>query len=120
MNIFVVILLMSIADIPTLPEKSRATRRAARSKAIAHNHRIYHDVIGGGIWFEQPHEDGVYHRHASGHRHANSQQGRWATERLSGHRRFEKWSRDYYGSPEVELDKYFQRIDRRWEERYEE
>lgn len=118
MNIFVVILLLSIMDIPSLPEKPRATRRASRSKAIAHNRHVYHNVIGSGIWFETAEEDGIYRRHAAGHHHANSQQGRWETERLSGHRRFEKWSKDCYGSPEVELDKYFRKIDSRWEERY--
>lgn len=118
MNIFVIILLLSISDIPVLPEKPRATRRAARSKAIAHNRRVYHDVIGNGIWFDEPREDGVYRRHASGHLHTNSQQGRWETERLSGHRSFAKWSKRYCGSPEIVLDKYFRRIDHRYEERY--
>ena len=118
MNIFVIILLLSIMDIPTLPEKPPANRRAARTKAIAHNRRVYHDVVGSGIWFEAPRKDGVYQRYASGQHHTNSQQGRWTTERLSGHRRFEKWSKDYYGSPEVALDKYFRKVDRHFEERY--
>lgn len=109
MNIFVLILLLSILDLPEVEVDIRANRRAKRDRAIAHNRRVYVDRVGGGIWFDEPDEDGVYCRHASGNYHTKSQQGRWATERLSGHRRFQKWCRDYYPSRADE------KAVRRWE-----
>lgn len=109
MNIFVLILLTMLFDAPEVEVDIRAVRRAKRDRAIAHNRRVYKDRIGGGIWFDVPDNNGVYHRHASGQHHTNSQQGRWATERLSGHRRFQKWSRDYYPSKQDEFAR------RRWE-----
>lgn len=116
MNIFTLIFILSVfEDIPVLPEKPRATRRVNRAKAIVRNRRTYNNVVGRGIWFDSPDENGDYKRYASGNIHHKSQKGRWATERLSGHRRFAKWEKDYYGSPEVALDKYFQRIDKRQE-----
>ena len=115
MNIFFVIILLSLQDAPSLPEYSRANRRAARGKAISHNRKIQLDR-GCEPWFESPDEDGVYRRYSSGNYHTKAQQGRWATERLSGHRRFQKWSRDAYPSFvdekatarwQEELDEYF-------------
>lgn len=114
MNIFAVLILLSMQDIPALPAKPRADRRAARSKAIAHNKKVYNNVVGGGIWFDQPKANGIYCRHASGHHHTKAQQGRWETERLSGHRRYAKWQRDYYPSGADVVSKL------RWEEELKE
>ena len=98
MNIFVLLLLLTILDVPVIEGDARSVRRAQRDRAIAHNRRVYVDRVGRGIWFDQPDDNGVYHRYASGQHHTKPQQGRWATERLSGHRRFQKWCRDYYPS----------------------
>jgi len=110
MNIFVLILLTMLFDAPEVEVDIRAIRRANRDRAIAHNRRVYNNRVGGGIWFDKPDNNGVYRRYASGQYHTNSQQGRWATERLSGHRRFQKWCRDYY--PSLTDEKAI----RRWEE----
>ena len=98
MNIFVVLILLSYFDIPVIEVDTRASRRHQRDRAIAHNRRVYNNRVGSKIWFDKPDNNGIYRRYASGQYHTNSQQGRWATERLSGHRRFEKWCRDYYQS----------------------
>ena len=84
MNIFFVLFVLSFIEeeAPVLPSKPRADRRAARASAIAHNRRVYHDIIGSGIWFEKPKADGIYRRYASGQYHHNAQQGRWETNYL--------------------------------------
>lgn len=105
-NIVILVALLSLIDeLPELPEYARANRRANRAKAIAHNRKVYHDLVGSGIWYEVPENDGsfvAYHRSKVTNK---PQQGRWATERLSGHRRFQRWSRDYYPSFKDELGK---------------
>lgn len=98
MNICVAIILLSLLELPELPEHSRANRQAQRNKTIAHNRRIYYDKVGRGIWFEKPDKDVVCRRYSGGNSHRNKQEGRWATHRLSGHRRFEKWCREAYPS----------------------
>lgn len=102
MNIFLLIILLSFEDdTPVLSSKPRADRRFARNKAINHNRRVYHDVIGPGKWYETPDEEGFYNRGPSWKpsiKTNKSQRGRWETEKLSGHRRYEKWSKDYYSS----------------------
>lgn len=91
MNIFVIIVLLSLQDIPELPAAKRADRRAARSKAIAHNRRVYNDIIGPGIWFDEPEhdeahyrvhcpeEEGLYVSYKGAQKHSKSQQSRWET-----------------------------------------
>lgn len=101
MNIMIIMLLVMLdEEIPELPEYSRANRRAARDKYVARNKRSYTARCHGenGHWAENPDEDGVYRSYHSGHIHHNAQTGRWATERLSGHRRYQKWCRDAYPS----------------------
>ena len=101
MNIFIILVLLSMQDTPVLPAKPRADRRAARSKAIAHNRRTYNNVLGPGKWYDVPDEEGYFRFGPSWKpsiKTKKSQQGRWATERLSGHRRYAKWERDYYPS----------------------
>lgn len=101
MNIFLLILVIYYMDIPELPSKPRADRRAARSKAIKHNRRVSVNVLGPGKWFDAPDEDGFYRLGPSWKpsiKTSKSQRGRWATDRLSGHRRYAKWSKEYYPS----------------------
>lgn len=98
MNIYLAIILLSLLELPELPEYSRANNRTRRDRAIAHNRRVYNNLVGGGIWFDKPDNNGTYRRCASGQYHTKPQQGRWATERLSGHRRFAKWCREAYPS----------------------
>ena len=101
MNIFFVIILLALQDIPALPSAARADRRANRSKAIQHNRATYNNRFGKGKWFDVIDNDG-YYRHGPSWKPTikttKAQQGRWATERLSGHRRYEKWCRDAYPS----------------------
>ena len=101
MNIFMIIVLLALLDIPELPAAKRADRRAARSKAIAHNRRTYNNVLGPGKWYDSPDEDGYYRFGPSWKpsiKTRKPQQGRWATDKLGGHRRYAKWQRDYYPS----------------------
>lgn len=111
---FVILLALVEQELPTLPEYSRANRRAAREKTIAHNRKTYRNLVGGGIWFDIPDENGNF----VGYHHSKvtnkSQQGRWETHKLSGHRRFQKWSRDYYASGKDEFAR------RCWQEELEE
>lgn len=110
-NIVILVALLSLIDeLPELPEYARANRRAARKRAIAHNKKIYHDRCGRGHWSENRHGDGFYHSYHSGHVHSNNQDGRWEDFHINGHRRFQKWSRDYYPSDKDE----FARL--RWED----
>ena len=101
MNIYMLIILLSIMDVPALPEKSRATRRASRAKAIARNRRTYNNVLGPGKWYDIPDEEGYFRFGPSWKpsiKTRKAQQGRWATDKLSGHRRYAKCQRDYYPS----------------------
>ena len=101
MNIFVILILLALQDIPELPAAKRADRRAARSKAIRHNRTVYNNRIGPGKWFDVVDEDGYYRLGPSWKpsiKTRKPQQGRWATDKLGGHRRFAKWSKDYYPS----------------------
>lgn len=111
MNIMTIMVLLALLEeLPKLPEYSRANRRAARENTIRHNRAVYHNRIGPGIWYEEANSDGNfvgYHRSKVTNK---PQQGRWATERFSGHRRFQKWSRDYHPSKQDEF------VRRRWEE----
>lgn len=119
MNVFFILLLISIIeDAPSFPEHTRANTRSNRAKAIAHNKAVYHSLVGGTTWFEEPDEDGVYRRWASGQFHANNQEGRWATMRLSGHRRYQKVCKNYYPSWQEEKEKCWDKADKRWEARY--
>ena len=99
MNIMTILILLALLEeLPEFPKHSRANRRAARENAIRHNRAVYHNRLGPGIWYEEADSDGNfvgYHRSKVTNK---PQQGRWETERLSGHRRFQKWSRDYYVS----------------------
>lgn len=114
MNIMTIVILLSLLEeLPELPEYARANRRANRESAIRHNREVYHNLVGSGIWYENPNKNGdfvAYHRSKVTNK---SQRGRWETERLSGHRRFQKWSRDYY--PSFTDEKYR----RRWNEELE-
>jgi len=110
----IVILLALLEELPELPEHARANRRANREKAIRHNRKTYHNLVGNGIWYENQDENGdfvAYHRSKVTNKY---QKGRWETERLSGHRRFQKWSRDYYPSFTDE------KATRRWNEELKE
>ena len=101
MNIFLIILILNFLDIPALPAKPRADRRAARSKAITHNRRTYNNVLGPGKWYDTTDEDGFYRLGPSWKpsiKTSKSQRGRWATDKLSGHRRYAKWAKEYYPS----------------------
>ena len=98
--------------------RGRDFRIVSRDNAIAHNRRVYHNKVGRENWFENPDDDGVYRRYASGQEHRNKQDGRWATERLSGHRRLNKWSRNYYPSWTDEKIRRWDKADSRFEERY--
>lgn len=114
MNIYLMLVLLSILDDAAVLPTGRGYLRAAREKAISHNRHVYHDVIGSGIWYEKPDADGNFVSYHRSNVTSKSQQGRWATERLSGHRRFQKWSRDYYPSGKDEFAR------RRWEEELKE
>ena len=83
MNIVTIIILLSLLDeIPILPMHTRANRRFNRTKAIVHNAKVYHDIIGYGIWFEEADETGKFRRWASGQEHTTNQTGRWETNYL--------------------------------------
>ena len=114
MNIYVFIILLSILQDAAVLPAGRGARRAARERAIAHNRKVYHDLIGDGIWYETPNENGIFTSYHNGKVIKKSQRGRWETERLSGHRRFQKWSRDYYPSGKDVLARL------RWEEELKE
>ena len=116
MDIYTIIFLIAyFCDLESVSAApSRANTRAKRDRAIAHNHRVYHNVLGDGIWFEMVDENGTYSRYTGGNKHNNKQRGRWATVRLSGHRRFAKWERDYYPSGADYMGKL------RWEEELKE
>lgn len=119
MNIFILILFLSFSDIPELPAQPRADRRASRDNAIAHNRTVYHNRVGRDKWFDRPYRDqahfkihhpewnGLYvpYPYKDGYAYKKAQSGRWATERLSGHRRYQKWCRDYYSSRIDEIGK---------------
>lgn len=92
------LIVLHLLEQPELPKEERAIRRANKMKAIKRNKALSHALFGSGEWFESPDEDGVYRRWASGHKHRNCQDGRWAKHSFGGHRRFEKWCRDYYPS----------------------
>ena len=79
MNIILYLMIMALLDVPAVPDKPRAARRANRAKAIAHNARVYHNIIGYGIWFEEPDKNGKFRYWASGQEHTTNQQGRWET-----------------------------------------
>ena len=101
MNIFLLIVILSFADTPILPAKPRADRRAARNKAINHNRATYNNVLGPGKWYDIPDENGFYRLGPSWKpsiKTRKSQRGRWATDRLSGHRRYAKWAKESYAS----------------------
>lgn len=99
MNIMTIMILLAlIEELPELPNHSRANRFATRDRAIAHNKAVYHALVGHGLWYENKNEDGKYASYHRGKVVTKEQEGRWATERISGHRRFQKWSRDYYPS----------------------
>lgn len=122
MNIFTIIILLSLADVPTLPEHSRANRRAERSKAIARNRRTAKDLSWAMPWYDHPYHNEAHDKfqrpelegkYASYHKaqvYDKPQQGRWENPHFGGHRRFAKWERDYYPSGADYLGKL------RWEE----
>ena len=94
MNIFVLIIILSLSDIPSLPSYARADRRANKSKAIARKRRVGRSAIGADLWFDTPNQtfdhtwcphseaDGYYTHGAEwkpSQKHSNSQQNRWDT-----------------------------------------
>lgn len=131
MNIFLVFIILSLVEnFPEIQVDSRANRRYAQKKAIARKRSVYNARFGKGKWYDIPYHDephdkfkhpeleGKYVSYHKAQIHSKPQANRWATESIGGHRRFAKWEKEYYGSPEVALDKYFQKIDKRWEDRY--
>lgn len=127
MNIFTIIVLLSMADVPTLPERSRANRRAERSKAIARNRRTAKELSYSMPWYDKPwhneaHDkfqhpelEGKYVSYRKAQVYDKPQQGRWENPHFGGHRRFAKWCREAYPSFvdekatarwEEELDEY--------------
>lgn len=114
MNIYLMFVLLGLLeDVAVLPT-GRGELRHQRNRVIAHNRRVYRDVVGPGIWFENQNANYEYVGYHRGQVTNKPQQGRWATTRLSGHRRFEKWCRDYYPSGKDEAAR------RRWDEELKE
>lgn len=126
MNIFLMIVLLSLLEDAAVLPTGRGSLRAARNRAIAHNRTVYNNRVGRGKWYDEPYHnydhyrishpewEGKYVTYNGSEIHTNAQQGRWATDRLSGHRRFAKWCKDYYPSGK---DK-FSRL--RWEDELKE
>lgn len=112
MNIYLMLILIAMMKDAAILPTGRGSLRSARERAIAHNRNVYNDRCGRGKWFDKPYHDeshfrthhpewdGLYvpYPYKEGYAYNKPQNGRWATEKLSGHRRLQKWSRDYYPS----------------------
>lgn len=110
MNIFTIIILLSLADVPTLPKHSRANRRAERTKAIARNRSTAKELCSSMPWFDEPwhneaHDkfpkpelEGKFVSYHKGKVYDKDQQGRWADYHFGGHRQFAKWEKKAYSS----------------------
>ena len=133
MSIKAFVILFVLVDIIVNENEDRPSRgdlRDKRDRAIAKNRRTYRNAVGDGIWFDEPYHDyehdrfhhpewdGKFVRYSGGQIYDKEQNGRWATERLSGHRRLQKWSRDYYPSWVDEKHRRWDEADRRYELRY--
>lgn len=119
MNIVTIVVLLSmLEELPEFPEYIRANRRAARENVIAHNKAIAASH-GWTMWYDktQKAEDGSLYLGCSWkpqHVHHEKQDGRYSEPHFGGHRRFQKWSRDYYPSLTDE------KASLRWEEELKE
>lgn len=93
MNIFLMAILLCLFDDAAVLPTGRGARKASRTRAIAHNRRIYNYIVGGEIWFDQPWHDEAHFRihhpeweglyvpypYKEGYAHTKPQQGRWET-----------------------------------------
>jgi len=94
MNIFTIIVLLALAELPELPAYARADRRANTAKAIARKRRVGRSAIGAELWFDVPNQTHVHtwmphpeyddlYTHGPGKKpsqvHSKSQQNRWDT-----------------------------------------
>jgi hypothetical protein len=126
MNIYIMLIILSVLDDAAVLPTGRGALRHQRDRAIAHNRAVCKSLIHGSIWYDEKYHDyahtrvkhpeweGKYVGYHGSKVTDKSQRGRWATERLSGHRRFQKWSRDYYPSATDEFAR------RRWAEELKE
>ena len=126
MNIYLMIVLLALAEIPTLPECARANTRTQRDRQIARNKALESSRFRCGIWFGKPYHneihdrvkhlewEGKYVSYHGGHIYDKKQDGRFAEFNFGGHRRFAKWAREYYPSGAD----YFGKL--RWDEELKE